>query len=158
MPEFTVRDAALPDLDALVAIEMEAFGGDRLSRRSLRRFLTATHDCCLVAVDGDGRLAGYALYLLRGNSPIARLYSLAVRPDYRGHHIAGKLLKAGAARMVAAGKTRLRLEVREDNAVARALYDQLGFSPIGRLAGYYEDGAAAYRLEAPIADETMTHA
>lgn len=35
------------------------------------------------------------------------------------------------------GATRLFLEVAEDNAAARALYDRLGFEPAGRRPRYY---------------------
>jgi ribosomal-protein-alanine N-acetyltransferase len=50
---------------------------------------------------------------------------------------------AEAAKM---GLLRVRLEVRADNAAARALYAKLGFAESGQLPGYYEDGADGLRL------------
>ena len=50
-----MRPARLSDLDNLVLIEERCFNTDRLSRRSLRRFLTASSAKCLLAVV-DGRL------------------------------------------------------------------------------------------------------
>ena len=41
----------------------------------------------------------------------------------------------------------LRLEVRKDNSAAIALYQERGFRPFGEYPDYYEDGAAASRLE-----------
>mgnify|MGYP006197207747 CR=1 FL=1 len=40
---------------------------------------------------------------------------------------------------------RLRLEVRQDNAAANALYQAAGYRPLAALPGYYEDGAAGWR-------------
>ena len=41
----------------------------------------------------------------------------------------------------------LRLEVRTDNPGAVRLYERLGYRRIGHVAGYYEDGADAWRYE-----------
>ena len=41
----------------------------------------------------------------------------------------------------------LRLEVRQDNAAAIALYESHGYRPFGEYHDYYEDGASALRME-----------
>ena len=45
------------------------------------------------------------------------------------------------------GCDRLRLEVREKNRPAIALYETLGYVRIGRYEDYYQDGASALRFE-----------
>ncbi len=81
------------------------------------------------------------------SSDIARLYSIAVSDHGRGRGIAKALLAAieHAARMHACA--RLRLEVRQDNAAAIALYERSGYSRFAARPGYYEDGADAWRYE-----------
>ena len=49
-------------------------------------------------------------------------------------------------------RTSLRLEVRDDNARAIALYEKNAYRCIGRVDGYYEDGMAARRYEKPLGD------
>jgi hypothetical protein len=72
-PAIRVRAAARGDLDALLALEHRVFATDRLTRRSLRRFLAAPTAAVLIAEDHPGHLAGTAIVLFRPRSAIARL-------------------------------------------------------------------------------------
>ncbi|MFN7127630.1 MAG: ribosomal protein S18-alanine N-acetyltransferase [Brevundimonas sp.] len=73
----------------------------------------------------------------------AEILTLAVRPEARRAGLGGRLTGQGALAAAAAGAVRLFLEVAEDNAAARALYDRAGFRQIGRRKAYYAtpDGA-----------------
>jgi hypothetical protein len=69
-PDIRVRKAARGDLDALVELEERVFATDRLSRRSLRRFL-ASPSAELVVAQLAERLAGTAIVLFRPRSAVA---------------------------------------------------------------------------------------
>ncbi len=156
-PPPTLRAAAPADLDALVALETEAFEADRISRRSFRRLLESPTASFVVAEDG-GRMAGYALILTRASTALARLYSLAVSPASRGRGIAAKLLAAAEEVAYDRGAIALRLEVRADNAGAIRLYERAGYRQFGAYMHYYEDFADALRYEKllqPPADEAL---
>ncbi len=144
--ETSVRPARADDLEALLALEREVFNTDRLSRRSLRRFLASPHAAMLVAEHG-GRLAGYALVLFRPRSSAARLYSIAISP-HAGRRGIGRTLLA-AAEQAAFGRhcTSLRLEVHEKNTAAIALYEKAGYRLFGRHKEYYGDRGNALRFE-----------
>lgn len=145
-----IRDATIADLEALLALEREAFPGDRLSRRSFRRLLRAPSARLRVAGRGHA-LHGYALVLFRANADVARLYSIAVAPAARGAGIGGRLLVDAERQAAARGSRTLRLEVRTDNAGALTLYRRRGYVPVGRVAAYYEDGRDALRFEKAVA-------
>src|SRR5436190_10489518 len=68
-PEVCVRPARADDLVALLALEDRAFTGDRMSRRSMRRFLYSPHAQVNVA-ELDRDLIGHSLILFRPNSAI----------------------------------------------------------------------------------------
>ena len=70
--EIRVREAERGDIDALTELEHRVFASDRLSRRSLQRFLKSPTAEVIVAQHG-GRLAGTAIVLLRPRSVVARL-------------------------------------------------------------------------------------
>ena len=142
----TVHAASLDDLDTIEALELAAFPGDRLSRRSLRGFIRAAHRPLIVAKFGD-RLAGYALIALRKGGKSARLYSLAVDPAQGRRGVGRALLQACERYARAHGCDALRLEVRYDNASAIALYEKMGYRQFAQYEGYYDDGAAALRFE-----------
>ncbi len=145
-----IRKAKRSDLEALVAIETRCFTSDRLSRRSLRYFLAAPNAAILVAVF-KGIVAGYALVSFRKGSAIARLYSIATDPDFRGRRLGLSLLKAAEKTARQRRARAMRLEVRGRNHRAIALYEREGYRRFGRIADYYEDGATALRYEKPLA-------
>jgi [ribosomal protein S18]-alanine N-acetyltransferase len=141
-----IRQGLRSDLDELVALETQCFESDQLSRRSLRYFLTVPNAALLVA-DMRGVVAGYALVAFRKGSQIARLYSIAIGPDFRGRNLGLALLKAGekAARM--RGARLMRLEGRSRNRRAIGLYEREGYCRYSRIEDYYEDGATALCYE-----------
>lgn len=139
-----MRRAHPSDLDALVDMEAAAFATDRISRRSFRA-LMARPSAIFLAADAQGELAGYALLLTRRGSRTARLYSIAVAPGWIGRNVGAALLTAAEEAARDGGANRISLEVRRDNAAARRLYESRGYVRNGLVAGYYADGATAYR-------------
>ncbi len=144
------RRARLADVDALVALENKAFDGDRLSRRSLRYYITA-QTVVMRVIKQDGTLAAYSLLAFRKGSKIARLYSIAVDPAFEGYGFGRALLKTCEKDARARGCVTLHLEVRIDNKRAIALYEKNGFERFDEIEDYYEDGAKAICLEKALA-------
>ena len=73
----------------------------------------------------------------------AELLRIAVDPAHRGEGLGRTLLEACQADLVAAGMTRLFLEVRASNHGAIALYRACGWKPCGHRPAYYPDGEDA---------------
>jgi [ribosomal protein S18]-alanine N-acetyltransferase len=146
MRPVAIRHANLGDLEAIENLERKAFSSDRLSRRSLRAFVTAPHRPVILAFD-DAGLAGYALIMLPKGRRVARLYSIAVDPSRARRGVGRTLIAAAQTYALELGRKTLRLEVREDNHAAMALYERLGYRRFGRHERYYADGAPAMRLE-----------
>ena len=141
-----IRDAVLEDLQPLMALEQLSFPGDRLSSRQFRRFIRSDNSRTLI-IEEQGQLAGYALLLFHHRTHLARLYSLAIHPQWRQRGLARQLMSACEHEALERGYLTLRLEAREDNPGARNLYQQLGYRPIRLLAHYYDDAADGIRLE-----------
>jgi ribosomal protein S18 acetylase RimI-like enzyme len=129
-----------------VRIEEHVFATDRIPRRGFRRFLVSPSSSLTVAVRA-GAIVGYALVLLRANSAVARLYSIAVAPHARRRGIGVALLAAAEAAAHARRCRVLRLEVHEKNAAAIARYRKAGYALFGRHAAYYADRGHALRFE-----------
>ena len=139
-----VRTAVLDDLDAITKLEYDFFPEDRVSRRSLRYFLTAPHRP-VIAATIDGEIAGYALVALRKGARAARIYSIAVDARFARRGVGFALLQACEKYARLHGRAALTLEVRYDNAAAIALYEKSGFRQFGEHSDYYADGATALR-------------
>ena len=148
--DIRVRKAARGDLDALTELEQRVFATDRLSRRSLKRFLASPSAEVIVAHAGE-RLAGTAIVLFRPRALAARLYSLAVAPPMGGRGVAAMLLQAAEQAALARGCRMIRLEVHVGNHAALARYRKSGYREFGRLRKYYEDGGDALRFEKRLA-------
>ncbi|MEK9661036.1 MAG: GNAT family N-acetyltransferase/peptidase C39 family protein [Alphaproteobacteria bacterium] len=145
-----IRAAVRDDVPALVDLEARCFDYDRISERSFRRFIAHDHDDLLVA-EHDGVLRGYSLTLYRRNTALARLYSIAVDPGFRGRKVGRDLVNAAQQRALDRGATRMRLEVHQDNAYAQQLYRSLGYREFVKVEDYYEDHATALRFEKELA-------
>lgn len=143
---FRIRRALPADLDALVALERAAFTTDHLSQRQYRRHLRSDSAAVLAAVDGSELLGKAVVFFHRGRD-IARLYSIAVADAARGRGLGVALLAAAERNAYRHGARRMRLEVRQDNAAAIRLYERTGYRRFGAYAGFYEDGANAWRYE-----------
>ncbi len=138
-----IRSANLHDIDALLPIEHRCFTHDRLTRLDFTRALNGKSAVVLVAEQG-GAVLGYALIRIRGRQ--AHLESLAVDPDARRLGLGRTLLKAAEEAVLERGALHMRLEIREDNPAAYALYKALGYRQHGTWLEYYEDESDALRL------------
>ncbi len=140
-----VREGTVDDAAAVAALERDCLGRDAWSeglvREGLAGGLPSVH--YLVAEVG-GEVVGHAVASHAGD--VVELQRIAVRREHRRAGVAGALLARVAA--VADPGDRVLLEVREDNAAARAFYDRAGFVGLARRERYYADGAAALVLEA----------
>lgn len=141
-----IRRAGARDLEAIDRIEQRSFAKDRFPRRNLRRVLSSNATAFLLA-EADGAPAGYAMLLFRRGAAVARLYSIAVDPDFRGRGVAEELLIEAGRLAAARGADRLRLEFRPSNNAAQRLYERAGFTLFERRPGYYDDGEDAIRME-----------
>jgi ribosomal-protein-alanine N-acetyltransferase len=104
----------------------------------------------VVAEDGSG-LVGYAGLLVVG--PEADVQTVAVRADRQGAGLGRVLVDDLLAEAGRRGCSRVLLEVREDNAAARHLYEVLGFDQVAVRPDYYGSGqdAVVMRLRLPAA-------
>ena len=89
----------------------------------------------LAATDGD-ILVGYI-----GVQTVldeGYINNVAVRPEYRRRGIASALISLLIEQGREIGLAFLTLEVRASNEAAIAVYEKLGFTPVGRRKNYYE--------------------
>lgn len=84
---------------------------------------------CLVAVQADGALAGFATWLLHPNTwsdqPVCYLEDLFVSPAARGQGVATRLIEALAAMGRQNGWHRVYWHTDATNTRARAVYDRV---------------------------------
>jgi len=104
----------------------------------------------VVAEDASG-LVGYGGLMVVG--PEADVQTVAVRSDRQGAGLGRVLVHDLLAEAVRRGCARMMLEVREDNAAARHLYEELGFEQVAVRRDYYGPGqdAVVMRLRLPAA-------
>lgn len=119
----------------VVAMEKECFH-DPWSEKSIASELSNPLSLWLVAVE-NGTVAGYV-----GSQSVmgeADMMNIAVLPSQRRRGIAQGLVDALVAALAAKEVHSLALEVRASNEPAKALYEKLGFSQVGRRPNYYRN-------------------
>jgi ribosomal-protein-alanine acetyltransferase len=148
-PTLTIERATAQHLNALVALENRCFQSDRIHRRSFKRWL-ADEDAIFLVVTADEQLAGYGLVLCNRGTKLARLYSIAVSPDFQKRGIAQQLLQALETKAKQQQRLFMRLEVARANTAAYQLYLKLGYRVFGEYADYYQDHDDAIRMQKTI--------
>lgn len=141
----TIRAAGADDVPAVAALERDNLGADAWSEPLVREGVVgALPTVRYLVAEVEGAVVGHAVASVAGD--IAELQRIAVDPAHRRHGLASALLDAVTADAAGEGADRLLLEVREDNAGARAFYAARGFVEIDRRRRYYRDGATAVVL------------
>ena len=152
-PETCVRAAVAGDVAAVIALERQIVGAPHwngadyaaiLHRGSLLR--------CLFIAEFDGKFAGFAVgkVIEAGSEALAELESVVVGVELRRKGIGAALCEAVVDWCRVQGAAVIELEVRAANSGAIALYERLGFEPVGRRRGYYRepvDDALLMRLK-----------
>lgn len=141
-----IRPVRESDLPQLLKLEATCFETDRLSRRSFLHWFKSTRRLFLV-VERNTELFGYGLVILYKGTRLARLYSLAVQPDFRRQGIGRDLLEHLEELAAAKGRLAMRLEVNRINRPAIALYESSGYRVFGLYADYYENHNDALRMQ-----------
>jgi ribosomal-protein-alanine N-acetyltransferase len=94
-------------------------------------------------------LAAFAI--MHFGDEVAHLNLLAVAPDHRRQGLGRQLMDWLTATAMEAGVFRINLELRTQNAQARAFYESLGFDQLGVVQGYYQGREAALRMSRRLA-------
>ena len=119
----------------VAALEKQCFS-DPWSENSVASELENPLSLWLIAEE-DGAVCGYV-----GSQTVldeTDMMNIAVHADCRRKGIAAALITELVSRLKARGSRVLRLEVRESNFSAIALYEALGFTQLGLRKNYYRN-------------------
>lgn len=137
------------DAPAILAVESAIFSDPegRFNARQIRG-LIANPRAAVAVARHEGATVGWCVSLTRSHARwrSGRIYSIAVMHEFAGRGIGRALLQWSLAELAAQGVGRVYLEVREYNAPAIALYRDVGFETVERLASYYAPGIDGLRM------------
>lgn len=134
-----IREMREADLDAVLAIEVEAFPvpWSVANFRSELGFPGISHLLVAEPEGKPGAVAGYACYSLIVDE--AHITNFAIRNAHRRHGVGEQLLLSLLKRARSQGACSATLEVRASNEAATRLYSKFGFVPAATRKGYYPD-------------------
>jgi len=126
-----IQRATLRDLPALARLQRQCFGGQAYGLVTLAVLACWPSAELLVAQLGDA-LVGCAIGDVRGKQ--GRVLNLCVAPEVRRRGIGRTLLLALEQVL---GAEQFTLMVEDKNTAAQALYQRLGYLPVGEVRHYY---------------------
>lgn len=129
---YRIRPAQLADVPGIVAIERASFS-DPWSQRDFEECLSSRVP--FLVAESPNTLAGYIIAHYGADE--AEILNLGVATPERQRGAGRGLVNAMLALLRGCGVSSVYLEVRASNAVARHLYERLGFAPVGTRRHYY---------------------
>lgn len=140
--EVGIRGATRADLLEVFEIEKQSFA-QPWPYAAFEQQLDAPG---FLVAEGGSEVVGYVVAdrIRSHGASIGHVKDLAVAPARRGEGIASRLLSSALVELYVDGVQRVKLEVRESNEAARALYDRFDFEVHHVLSGYYDDGEDAH--------------
>ena len=109
---------------------------DPWSEKSIASELENALSLWLVAVEGDVVIGYVGSQTVLGWTD---MMNVAVHPDHRRKGVGERLVLALEEALKELESTCLTLEVRASNEPAKALYEKLGFTEVGRRKNYYRN-------------------
>jgi [ribosomal protein S18]-alanine N-acetyltransferase len=130
---------AYPEQSEKISSLHSSLFDDGWSKDSIHELLTTPSSTAFVATyERPGNVVGFVIARLIADE--GEILSVGVCKDCQSHGIGKRLVLAVMRIMQRAEAEKVYLEVAEDNAAARGLYQSLGFEEVGRRAGYYNRG------------------
>ena len=144
-----IKLASEQDIEDLVLIETSTFDPQNyplMSKANFRHLINKGNSEILIA-QKNGKSCGLAVVFYRNNSAYARLYSIAVLPEFQGKDIGKILYNTVEQRSIKKGLRGLILEIRADNTKHQKRYNELGFKLEKILPEYYPDKSNGLKLK-----------
>jgi ribosomal-protein-alanine N-acetyltransferase len=136
--EFVIAPMRAAHIEALMPHERGMFGSEAWTVSGYRNELADTEHRYYIVAERHGELVGWAGVMVVADA--AEILTVGVIETARRQGIASALV----AELIAEARRRKAaeafLEVRVDNAPARALYLREGFAEVGLRRGYYDSG------------------
>jgi ribosomal-protein-alanine N-acetyltransferase len=137
-----IRHATVRDIADVLRLERSSNGATHWSESQYQKLIGANEvgisALALVAECGANPVV-VGFLMARHLPPEWELENIVVAPEVRGQGIGTRLMEGLLARAHEADSDSVLLEVRESNAAARALYENLGFHPTGKRKSYYSN-------------------
>lgn len=132
------------NLDDIVSMDAICFPAP-WSKEQYRYELEENDYAFLYVLKEEGKIIGFIDYWITFD--IAQLAKIAILPEYRGKHLAHRLMDQMIQDAEAKQCETLSLEVRVSNLAAQKLYEAYDFINVNTRKGYYHDnGEDAYVL------------
>ncbi|WP_017719366.1 GNAT family N-acetyltransferase [Kamptonema formosum] len=144
-----IDKALLEDKSDLASLEAQCFReGIAFSKKQIAYLLKSPRTDIYV-MRLNGTLAAYAIILKRKTcrGEVARLYSFAVKAEFRGQGLGKKLMLECLDKLGRENIQAVFLEVEAENNSAIALYESVGFSRVARLKSYYGENQDGLKMK-----------
>jgi ribosomal-protein-alanine N-acetyltransferase len=131
-----MRPADLPEVMAIESLSFSEPWTEEMFLHELSSDRIAEVVVARVEGRSGSRIAGFLCAWVVGGE--LHINNIAVHPGYRRRGVASQLLEETLRRAKARGADAGYLEVRASNDAAQALYEQYGFTVVGRRRNYYD--------------------
>jgi len=130
----SIRDAALDDLPAILAIEQAS---PSAAHWTAGQYENRIKDGVVIVAERDARICGFLCARVAAGE--WEMENVVVAAESRRNGIASALIRTLLTKWNESAGSAVLLEVRESNVAARALYEKCGLCQVGRRRCYFRD-------------------
>ncbi|MFB0561676.1 MAG: ribosomal protein S18-alanine N-acetyltransferase [Candidatus Lokiarchaeia archaeon] len=145
MNGLVIERAEKEDLDTLYEIERECFPKNAFPK-SFLKYLIIQQNSVFLKAKIYREIVGFIVGIIQAPQSTGRIYSLDIKPEFRGKGVATRLLQALETEFKVKGVTFSILEVDAKNTAALKLYQKFGYKPKKLIKNYYGKNRDAIKM------------
>jgi ribosomal-protein-alanine N-acetyltransferase len=138
-PPPRLRGVEKSDLVAIAELEATAFGTNSLTRSALDVIFDPSGGLWLLAEDDEG-VWGHSVNVHGEDPNLGWIVGMAIHPERQRQGWGRVLLQATIERLLDYDMDVIRLLVKQDNKIARRLYETFGFHDTGQRIDHFGSG------------------
>ncbi len=137
---YTIHPLTEKQLSQVLALNLRCFkDGENYTKNTFSYLFNEPNSLCYRAVTSEGEMAAF-LCVLVNESGAGHITTIGVAPEHRRRGLGRMLLEHLEKMLRQKGISTVALEVRVSNISAQALYIELGYAIVQRVAHYYTNG------------------
>lgn len=144
--DYLIRPLTEKNLSEVLRLNVRCFrNGENYTKHTFNYLLSEPRTVSYRVVTVAAEMVGFVFVLVNEDGS-AHLTTIGIAPEHRRRRLAKRLLLHVEHALLRRGVSTIVLEVRVSNTAAQAVYRDVGYTVVQRLAKYYSNGEDCFLM------------